>query len=91
MARRLLWLLLGVLAGVFLARQRRRSEADEAGPDPAEELRRKLDERRQDEAGVGEARPLGEAVDARRAEVHERARSALDDMRRAGGGASGPE
>jgi hypothetical protein len=60
---------------------RRRQEPDhglEPAPDPAEELRRKLDEVRERQA---EATVEAEDVDARRREVHERGRAAADEMR----------
>ena len=46
--------------------------------DPAEELRRKLDETR----ARGEPEPeLSDELDARRREVHDRARASADEMR----------
>ncbi len=79
MLRRLLWLALGALVGFLLAR--RRAEAKEPPPsveDPALELRRKLEEAKARE----EAPPAGD-VEERRRQVHERGRSALDEMGRA--------
>jgi hypothetical protein len=74
----------GLGVGALLRRRRRR--AAEPASDPAEELRAKLaesrsivDEREVDEAGET---PIDQAADpaARRAEVHERARQALDEL-----------
>ncbi|MER3410418.1 MAG: hypothetical protein C4306_10060 [Thermoleophilia bacterium] len=78
MLRRLLWLLLGAVAGFFLAR--RQAGSGEAAPlaeDPALELRRKLEEAKAREGPVE-----GGDVEERRGQVHERGRSALDEMRR---------
>lgn len=61
----------------------RRKAAPEAAPvvsDPAAELRAKLAETRADE-------PELDGPDARRRDVHEQARSALDEMRGGGGDA----
>jgi hypothetical protein len=96
MRRSLAWLAgaLG-LAGAYRALKQRPAELPERGPDPrAEELRRRLEEakpaaeaRAEDEAGET---PVDEAPDpapapadpeARRREVHERARAAMDEMR----------
>ena len=104
MRRRLLWLV--ALAGVvwlYLRRGARRPQPVVDVPpvaDPAEELRRKLEETKEREGATSAAaepredagaatEPLepsapvvsGE-LDARRQEVHERARSAADEMRR---------
>lgn len=85
----------GLLARLF--RRGRAEPAVEQGPDPrAEELRRRLEEARplveegEQEAFEGGEQPVDEAEvapspadpDARRREVHERARAALDEMRR---------
>ena len=78
--RRLLALLGGIaLVRAWLARRRPRPTAD-----PADELRRKLDESR---TLVGEQEDLssGETpvdADERRREVHERGRATIDEMRR---------
>jgi hypothetical protein len=77
--RRLLALLGGIaLVRAWLARRRMR-----AAPDPADELRRKLEESRelaadQEEFAAGET-PVD--ADERRREVHERGRAAIDEMR----------
>jgi hypothetical protein len=76
--------LLALLGGIALVRgwlARRRSRA---APDPrAEELRRRLEESRelaadQEEFAAGET-PVD--ADERRREIHERGRSAIDEMR----------
>ncbi len=61
------------------------TRASTAGDDPADELRRKLDERRgtadevgETEAAAPDAQPL--SVDERRAAVHARAREAIDAL-----------
>jgi hypothetical protein len=77
--RRLLGLLGGIaLVRAWLARRRAR-----AVPDPAEELRQKLEASRelaadQEEFAAGET-PVD--ADERRREVHERGRAAIDEMR----------
>jgi hypothetical protein len=86
MRNRLAWLGAVGVAGVAAYRRLRRQPAD----DPAAELRRKLDESRdlageRDEFEAGET-PVDEAeapagVDERRRAVHERGRSAVDEMR----------
>ena len=101
MKRRLFWLV--ALAGViwlYLRRGGRRPEPVHSVPpaagDPAEELRRKLEQTKEREADVSylaEPEPphadpaepsapvVSEELDARRREVHERARSAADEIR----------
>ena len=77
--------LLALLGGIALLRAwlaRRRTGSVEA-PDPADELRRKLEETRelaadQEEFSEGET-PVD--TDERRREVHERGRAAIDEMR----------
>ena len=67
---------LAALAAYFL-RRRPLAAPPVAEVDPAEELRRKLDEK------VSETQPAEPPVadlDARRRSVHERARAAVDDM-----------
>ena len=77
--RRLLALLGGIaLLRVWLARRRSQPAAD-----PADDLRRKLEETRelaadQEEFAAGET-PVD--VDDRRQDVHERGRAAIDEMR----------
>ena len=78
--KRLLALLAGGLGlGALLRRRREQLLA----PSPAEDLRAKLAETRSaDDAGPAEETPpaAGEDVDARRADVHARARQAMDDL-----------
>jgi hypothetical protein len=86
MRNRLAWLGAVGVAGVAAYRRLRRQPAE----DPAAELRRRLDESRdlageRDEFEEGET-PIDEAeapqgLDERRRAVHERGRSAVDDMR----------
>ena len=68
----------GGLAAYKAARRRREGAAEplaaSTGPDPALELRAKLDEACAEE-------PEPEGPDARRRSVHEEARFALDEMR----------
>jgi hypothetical protein len=73
--KRLLALLLGGLG--LRALLKRRSPAVAGGPSPADELRAKL-------AATKDPQPEPEPaddVDARRADVHARARAALDDLK----------
>ncbi len=98
MRRRLLWLFaLAGLAWLWLRRGARRPQPVVDVPpagDPADELRRKLDEtktRAQEPVAPAEPTPDaqpepvatadGEELDAKRREVHDRARSAADEMR----------
>jgi hypothetical protein len=73
--KRLVALLLGGLGLRALFRSR---PAPVPGPDPALELRAKLAEAREPEP---EPEPVPGDVDARRADVHARARQALDDLK----------
>jgi hypothetical protein len=75
--KRLLAILLGGLG--LRALLRRRTPAS-LGPSPAEGLRAKLDESRAEEQvqAPPEAEP---SVDERRADVHARAREAIDDLK----------
>jgi hypothetical protein len=90
---RVAWLTGGALGGLLLVRRRRRRRpaSDPAlASDPAAELRRKLDESR---ALVGEREDFESAetpvdrvpapgeLDERRRRVHERGRTAVDEMR----------
>ena len=68
-------------------RQRRQAEAASLAPapaapavDPADELRRKLAASRSDEPEPADGAAPEPTVEERRAEVHEDAREALDDM-----------
>lgn len=80
MQRRMLaWLAGGAGLAVVLYRRARRRPAEQA-PDPAEELRRKLDKSRADaEPALTVERPPD--LDERRRDVHERGRAAIDAMR----------
>jgi hypothetical protein len=89
----LAWLaaLLGFAA---FARRLRRRRSETPSVDPAEELRRKLDESRsivsereefeEAETPVDQAQPPA-GVDERRRQVHEQGRQAVDEMRSGGG------
>ena len=69
---------LAALVAYFLRRRPVPAAGVEHDVDPAEELRRKLDETR----ARAEPEPeLGDDLDARRREVHERARASADEMR----------
>lgn len=74
--KRLLALIAGGLGLRVLLRRRARPAAV---PEPADELRAKLAEAR---AGEEQSSPNGSApdVDSRRADVHERARRAIDEL-----------
>ena len=81
MRRLLTGLGLAAAAAVVLGRFRRRKQAPPAA-DPAEELKQKLAETRTDEVPP-EAEPEDEQeapLDERRRAVHDRARTAMDDM-----------
>ncbi len=70
----------GGAAFVLLRRLHRRREP-EATADPAEALKRKLEESRSAEPSPPAPEPAGGSLDERRRAVHERARAAIDDMR----------
>jgi len=80
-----MWRRLLVLTGLaalvaYVLRRRPAAPATEPDADPADELRRKLDETR----ARAEPEPdveLTEDLDERRREVHDRARAAADEMR----------
>ena len=57
------------------------SEAPAPAADPADELRRKLAEQRDDGAPDERDEPPAASVTDRRAEVHEQGRAALDEMK----------
>jgi hypothetical protein len=76
--KRLYAWLAGLAGGAAVYRAFRR-QPPVAAPDPADELKAKLAEARAtDELGVDEA--TDPDVDARRRSVHERARTAIDEM-----------
>ncbi len=58
----------------------RQQPAAEPAPDPAGELRRKLEETREDEAQVAEEPVVDESLEERRARVHAKAQEAIDAM-----------
>jgi hypothetical protein len=75
--------LLAFLGGIALLKALLARRRTSAGPDPADELRRKLEESRelaadQEDFAAGET-PVD--ADERRREVHERGRAAIDEMR----------
>ena len=76
------WLFVAGLVAVIglILRARRRSENELPAPDPANELRQKLDEARELETSRTPARTEG--LEARRRSVHERARAAAEEMGR---------
>jgi hypothetical protein len=83
MRRSLAWLTCAVGIAWIFRRLRRRPEAEVA--DPAEELRRKLDEARGEEPAVAEPEPEPAApLDERRRAVHDRGRASIDEMRERG-------
>jgi hypothetical protein len=78
--KRLLALLLGTL-GLRAFLRRHRAPAT-LGPSPADDLRAKLDETRAEEpAPAAEPEPEPEAGGDRRADVHARARAAMDELK----------
>ena len=87
MRRRLTWLLGAIgLAGLVAYLRRRRGPRPEDLPEAqADELRRTLEETRAtaeqlDRPPTSAAEPEPEALEARREDVHDRARAALDEM-----------
>jgi hypothetical protein len=86
MRRLLTWLLvtLGIVA--LVRRLRRKSGQAEWAPtavadeDPANELRRKLEESRSDDEPAEAPAATAATVEERRADVHDQGRSALDEM-----------
>lgn len=75
---------LGIRAFLRWRKSRREAEttpaAAEPAHDPADELRRKLSESREDEAPAEAYEPPAAVAD-RRAEVHEQGRATLDEMK----------
>ena len=80
---------IALVGGALYRKLRRKKRAAE--PDPADELRRRLDESRsttgeREEFEAGEV-PVDQAeptVDERRKDVHEQAQSSIDEMRDSG-------
>jgi hypothetical protein len=84
MRRPVAWLACAIGLAWLLRRLRRKPPAPPA-EDPADELRRKLAETRgPDEAEPEPEPPAPDGIDERRRAVHERGRSAIDDMRGTG-------
>ncbi len=82
--RRLVRWLIGVASALAIWRvwSRRHRQPDVAPePDPAEELRRKLAETRDDEPLMVDEPETPETLDTRRARVHAKAQEAMDAMR----------
>jgi hypothetical protein len=78
--KRLLALLIGALGVGALLRRRRSTET--VAPSPADDLRAKLAETRTVEPGPEpEVEPVRPDPAARRADVHERARRTIDELR----------
>jgi hypothetical protein len=85
MRKLLTWLLVSLGIAALIRKLLRRGEAEELAPatatgeDPADELRRKLDETRAEDQ---EEAPAAEdtSVEERRAEVYEQGRATLDEM-----------
>ena len=85
MRRLIAWLACAVGLAWLLRRLRRKPAAP--AEDPAEELRRKLAETREPDEAEPEPGPPSApepGIDDRRRAVHERARSAIEDMRGTG-------
>ena len=81
MRRLLAWLACVGGAAYVLSRRLRRRGAPEPAADPAEELKRKLEESRGAPAAEPEPEPAGGSLDERRRAVHDKARAAIDEMR----------
>jgi hypothetical protein len=84
--RRLSRWIVGVASALAIWRlwtRRRRGQEPPAtgGPDPADELRRKLAETRDTESGDGQPAEQDESLDERRARVHAKAQEAMEAMR----------
>ena len=92
MRKFLLWLLAALGVAALIRKLRRRTSGEAAAPttdtsaDPAEELRRTLADSRPDEPPPdGTASAESEAtVDEERSDVHDQARSVIDEMQGAG-------
>jgi hypothetical protein len=81
------WIVVTLGIAALVRWLRRRGQAPEqapaaAGEDPADELRRKLAETREDEAGEPHAPGVpADSVEDRRADVHAKGRDALSEMK----------
>lgn len=87
MQRRLLaWLTGGLAVAYVVLRRARRRPPEPPGPDPAAELRRKLEESRsvaEREAPAAQTEAAeADDLEQRRRQVHERGRAAVEEMRR---------
>jgi hypothetical protein len=86
MRKLLTWLVVTLGIAALVRKLRRREESVEIAPaapteDPAQELRRKLDETREEEPAATAPSPAADAsVEERRAEVHEQGRTTLQEM-----------
>ncbi len=81
-----MWRRLLVLTGLaalvaYVLHRRPAATAGDPAVDPAEELRRKLDERASAEPAPEAETALSDDLAERRRQVHERARAARDEMR----------
>lgn len=81
MRRLLAWLACAGGAAFVLSRRLRRRSRPQAAVDPAEELKRKLEESRTAGSSPAAPEPAGTGLDERRRAVHDRARAAIDEMR----------
>jgi len=83
--KRLLAVVLGAVGLTAWLKRRRQTATTEPEPSPAEDLRAKLAQTKADPetepAGVPEPEPPAEDVAARRADVHDRARQAMAELR----------
>lgn len=88
MRKLLTWIVVTVGIAALVRKLRRRGDvekpqAETPAPDPAEELRRKLADTREEEAAAAGGVAVPEAtVDERRTEVHDQGRAAIDEMQR---------
>lgn len=92
MRKLLTWIVVTVGIAALVRKFRKRKEADAtpaepggdkpADEDPAEELRRKLADTREDAPTAGASTTPEPSVDERRTEVHDQGRAAIDEMQR---------
>ncbi len=88
MRKLLTWIVVTVGIAALARKLRQRGAVDEpqTAPevdDPADELRRKLADTREGESSEAAAPPAAEAtIEERRSDVHEQARTAIDEMQR---------
>lgn len=81
MRRLLAWLTCVGGAAYVLSRRARRRPAPEPAGDPAEELKRKLEQSRTAEEQPPAEEPAAAGLEGRRQAVHDRARASIDEMR----------